>query len=154
MASPVNSSDVPVPGWDRVLSAFGEHWPGASHDRLTRALEMARLAHEGQFRKSGEPYIIHPVAVAVTIAELGMDEDSICAALLHDVIEDTPVTADDVEAEFGKDVRHMTEGVTKLQSQKLAEASVSKRARAENNRAAESLRKLLLAMAEDRKSVV
>lgn len=149
MASPVNSSDVPVPGWDRVLSAFGEHWPGASHDRLTRALEMARLAHEGQFRKSGEPYIIHPVAVAVTIAELGMDEDSICAALLHDVIEDTPVTADDVEAEFGKDVRHMTEGVTKLQSQKLAEASVSKRARAENNRAAESLRKLLLAMADD-----
>ena len=149
MASPVNSSDVPIPGWDRVLAAFNQHWPGASQEKLVEALQMARLAHEGQFRKTGEPYIIHPVAVALTVAELGMDEDSICAALLHDVIEDTPVTADDVEASFGKEVRDMTEGVTKLQSQKIGESSSKQRARAESNRAAESLRKLLLAMADD-----
>lgn len=145
----MNSSNSPIPGWDRVLSAFDEHWPTVGHERLESALTVARMAHEGQFRKSGEPYIVHPVAVAATVAELGMDEDSVCAALLHDVIEDTPVTADDVEAQFGADVRRMTEGVTKLQSQKLTEASVSKRARAESHRAAESLRKLLLAMADD-----
>jgi len=149
MASPINSTDAPVPGWEQVLAAYDEHWPGASHARLTQAMEMARLAHEGQFRKSGEPYILHPVAVALTIAELGMDEDSICAALLHDVIEDTPITADDVEASFGAEVRKMTEGVTKLDSPQLIEKSAKQKARAESNRAAESLRKLLLAMADD-----
>ncbi|MFM9873743.1 MAG: RelA/SpoT family protein [Fimbriimonadaceae bacterium] len=149
MASPINSSDIPIPGWDRVLAAFDQHWPESGHDRLNIALEMARLAHEGQFRKSGEPYILHPVAVALTVADLGMDEDSICAALLHDVIEDTPITADDVEASFGLDVRKMTEGVTKLDSPQLVEKSSKQKARAESNRAAESLRKLLLAMADD-----
>lgn len=149
MASPVNSSDAPIPGWDRVLAAYAQHWPDLSAEKLEKALAMARLAHDGQFRKSGEPYIIHPVAVAATVAELGMDLDCICAALLHDVLEDTPVSAEDVENEFGKDVRHMTEGATKLQSPRLAEASERQRDRAESTRAAESLRKLLLAMADD-----
>lgn len=149
MASPVNPPDATIPGWDRVLAAFAQHWPGQGCDKLEAALALARLAHEGQFRKSGEMYIIHPVAVAATVAELGMDADCICAALLHDVLEDTPVTAEDVEREFGKDVRHMTEGVTKLQSPRLAESTERQRSRAESTRAAESLRKLLLAMADD-----
>jgi GTP pyrophosphokinase len=149
MASPINASDSPVPGWEKVVSSFLQHWPGSDLTRITRALAVARLAHEGQFRKSGEPYIVHPVAVAAIVAELGMDEDSICAALLHDVIEDTPVSAEDVGNQFGDDVKHMTEGVTKLLGPGLSELPTRDRARAESHRAAESLRKLLLAMADD-----
>ncbi|MBX3114435.1 MAG: bifunctional (p)ppGpp synthetase/guanosine-3',5'-bis(diphosphate) 3'-pyrophosphohydrolase [Fimbriimonadaceae bacterium] len=149
MASPVNPSDSTVPGWEQLLATFAEHWPDESAEKITLAFETARLAHEGQFRKTGEPYIIHPVAVAIIVAEIGMDEDSICAALMHDVLEDTELTAERIEELFGADIRAMVEGVTKLVHQKMLEGSVRERAAAESVRAAESLRKLLLAMADD-----
>lgn len=149
MASPVNPSDAPIPGWEQLLTSYRQHWPQGDVQKIELALETARTAHEGQFRKTGEPYIIHPVAVAHVIADLGMDEDSICAALLHDTIEDTGVTADRIEELFGKDIRAMVEGVTKLVQQSLMEGTARQRAAAESARAAESLRKLLLAMADD-----
>src|SRR5690606_32597843 len=133
--------------WEQLLTSYRQHWPEGDVQKIELALETARTAHEGQFRKTGEPYIIHPVAVAHVIADLGMDEDSICAALLHDTIEDTGVTADRIEELFGKDIRAMVEGVTKLVQQSLMEGTARQRAAAESARAAESLRKLLLAMA-------
>ncbi|KAJ8901716.1 hypothetical protein NDN08_003922 [Rhodosorus marinus] len=83
-------------------------------ERILKALTLADIAHEGQLRKSGEPFIIHPVAVAVILAELRLDRDTLVAGLLHDTVEDTPVTLDELESLFGTDVRKIVEGETKF----------------------------------------
>ncbi len=82
--------------------------------RIQSAVEIATKAHEGQFRKTGEPYIIHPLAVKKILEEWGMDEDTIIAGVLHDVVEDTDVTLDDIKKEFGESVAFLVDGVTKL----------------------------------------
>ena len=81
---------------------------------IQRAYNYAVQKHGDQKRKSGEPYIIHPTNVAYTIAELGLDEPTICAALLHDVVEDTDATNEDIKREFGEEIAEMVDGVTKL----------------------------------------
>ncbi len=108
--------------------------------KVRRAYQLGASAHEGQTRKSGEPYITHPVAVAQILAEIGLDGDAIVAAILHDTIEDTPITRADIEAEFGGDVADIVDGVTKLDK-------VDFRDRAEAS--AESFRKMVMAMARD-----
>lgn len=85
-----------------------------SRERVLSALEVANVAHSGQLRKSGEPFIIHPIAVAAILADLRMDTDCIIAGLLHDTVEDTAVTLEDLETLFGTDVRRIVEGETKL----------------------------------------
>lgn len=85
-----------------------------ARERVLSALEVANVAHKGQLRKSGEPFIIHPIAVAAILADLRMDRDCIIAGLLHDTVEDTPVTLEDLETLFGTDVRRIVEGETKL----------------------------------------
>jgi guanosine-3',5'-bis(diphosphate) 3'-pyrophosphohydrolase len=107
---------------------------------LEVAYEFSRSAHEGQFRKSGEPYISHPLAVAGILAEWHLDAQTLTAALLHDVVEDTPATAGEIETRFGKAVALLVDGVSKLD--KLAFAS-------EQQAQAENFRKMLLAMAQD-----
>jgi guanosine-3',5'-bis(diphosphate) 3'-pyrophosphohydrolase len=107
---------------------------------IEEAYEFSRRAHEGQFRKSGEPYISHPLAVAGILAGWHLDAQTLTAALLHDVVEDTPATASEIEARFGKAVALLVEGVSKLD--KLAFAS-------EQHAQAENFRKMLLAMAQD-----
>ena len=82
--------------------------------KLIAAYEYAAQCHKGQTRSSGEPYIVHPVAVAYILLELGMDTDTLCAALLHDVVEDTAATLEDVKKRFGHDVAMLVDGVTKL----------------------------------------
>ncbi|MBV5324300.1 MAG: HD domain-containing protein, partial [Rhodospirillaceae bacterium] len=82
--------------------------------QIEQAYEFSRSAHEGQFRKSGEPYISHPLAVAGILAGWHLDAQTLCAALLHDVVEDTPATAGEIEARFGKPVALLVEGVSKL----------------------------------------
>ena len=82
--------------------------------KIISAYEFAAKAHEGQKRSSGQAYIIHPLAVAYILLELGMDTDTICASLLHDVVEDTPATFDDLKKRFGQDVAMLVDGVTKL----------------------------------------
>ncbi|MBR3570524.1 MAG: bifunctional (p)ppGpp synthetase/guanosine-3',5'-bis(diphosphate) 3'-pyrophosphohydrolase [Oscillibacter sp.] len=91
-----------------------EYNPQADFDLIRRAYEYARKEHNGQLRKSGEPYIIHPIAVAQIIAGLKLDSESIAAALLHDVIEDTPATHEDVAQMFGETIADLVEGVSKL----------------------------------------
>ena len=107
---------------------------------VRQAFEFSRLAHEGQFRKSGEPYITHPLAVAGILAGWHLDAQTLCAALLHDVVEDTPATAGEIEERFGKAVSLLVEGVSKLD--KLSFES-------EQQAQAENFRKMLLAMAQD-----
>ena len=83
-------------------------------ERVKRAIEIAKKAHAGQFRKTGEPYIIHPLAVKKILEEWGMDEDTIIAGVLHDTVEDTDLRLDDIKREFGESVAFLVDGVTKL----------------------------------------
>lgn len=116
------------------------YMPGLDRGRLRTAYEYARDSHQNQRRKDGSPYITHPLAVAENVADLGLDTDSIIAALLHDCIEDTPVTHDDVAKRFGPTVAGLVEGVTKL-------TRVQYTTTAEEQM--ENLRKMLMAMAKD-----
>ena len=109
-------------------------------ERIERAYRLAERAHEGTLRRSGEPYIIHPVSAAIILVELGMDTDSIVAALLHDVVEDTDVTLDEIKKEFGQDVALLVDGVTKV-----GRIPFSSR----EHQQAENVRKMLLAMAQE-----
>lgn len=86
----------------------------SSLDRINRAIEVAKKAHEGQLRKTGEPYIIHPLAVKKILEEWGMDEDTIIAGILHDTLEDTELSLDEIKQEFGESIAFLVDGVTKL----------------------------------------
>jgi GTP pyrophosphokinase len=121
---------------DRVRS----YQPSADVELITRAYEYAEAAHEGQTRKSGEPYFSHPTAVAGIIAGLRLDTASVCAGLLHDVVEDTIATTGDIEREFGGEVGFLVDGVTKLSKINFA---------SREDRQAENFRKMLVAMAHD-----
>ncbi|MBR3836301.1 MAG: bifunctional (p)ppGpp synthetase/guanosine-3',5'-bis(diphosphate) 3'-pyrophosphohydrolase [Clostridia bacterium] len=112
---------------------------------IKRAYEIAYEAHEGQYRRSGEPYIIHPVQVAHILYKLGMDSESMVAALLHDVVEDTEMTEDDVKKEFGEDVANLVEGVTKLGKIPLS---------TKEEQQAENVRKMLMAMSQDIRVII
>ena len=114
--------------------------PSFDAEVLEKAFARASQLHEGQFRKSGEPYIIHPMAVGKILAELGMDDHTIAAGLLHDVVEDTSYTINDVREEFGEDVAIMVDGVTKLTNLVY---TTKEEAQAEN------VRKMFLAMSKD-----
>ncbi len=108
--------------------------------KIITAYEFAAKAHKGQKRSSGQDYIIHPLAVAYILLELGMDTDTICAALLHDVVEDTPVTLEEVRKRFGQDVAMLVDGVTKLNKIPIFNREEQQ---------AENVRKILLAMSQD-----
>lgn len=108
--------------------------------KIISAYEFAAKAHEGQKRSSGQAYIIHPLAVAYILLELGMDTDTICAALLHDVVEDTPATLDNLKKRFGQDVAMLVDGVTKLNKIPIFNREEQQ---------AENVRKILLAMSQD-----
>ncbi len=114
---------------------------------IERAYQFARKAHEGQKRQSGEPYLVHCVAVAQILGELHMDAQTICAGLLHDVVEDTPTTLDDIEAEFGIDVARLVDGVTKMT--RLPTDVDSMKKGKSDQRQSEYLRKTFLAMGTD-----
>ena len=107
---------------------------------VDRAYALAAAAHEGQFRRSGEPYICHPLSVARILVELGMDSESVAAALMHDVAEDTAVSIDEIRQKFGAQVALLVDGVTKLTQITFSNVE---------DRQAENLRKMLLAMSQD-----
>jgi guanosine-3',5'-bis(diphosphate) 3'-pyrophosphohydrolase len=117
--------------------------PKADVRLLQRAYDMAEQWHNGQYRKSGDPYITHPLAVATILAELGMDTTTLVAALLHDTIEDTDYTLERMQADFGGEVSLLVDGVTKLDRVKLGDAAK-----------AETIRKMVVAMAKDPRVLV
>ena len=132
-------------GFEELMAALKESNRPYDFDMITQAYEYADKAHEGQIRQSGEPYITHPIAVARILVELGMDTETICAGLLHDVVEDTASTLDEIKKMFGADVALMVDGVTKLT--KLSYSS-------KEQRQAENVRKMLLAMAKDVRVII
>ena len=112
---------------DELIAEVAEYNRDVDRDLLTRAFRFASRSHEGQQRRSGEEFILHPYAVARICAELQLDDETIAAALLHDVVEDTGVTLEELAAEFGDEVAQLVDGVTKLtrvhfQSREQAEA--------------------------------
>ena len=127
-------------GVTQLLNKLETYLPPAQVDRIRDAYEFGADAHEGQKRRSGEPYIAHPVAVAHILADLRMDAPTIVAAILHDVIEDTETAKDEIAERFGADVAELVDGVSKLDH-------IQFRNRAEAH--AESFRKMLLAMVRD-----
>ncbi|MFT2018828.1 HD domain-containing protein [Streptomyces sp. 796.1] len=100
---------------EHVAKVHRSHHPGADLEVLRRAYELAESSHRGQMRKSGEPYITHPLAVTLILAELGAETTTLTASLLHDTVEDTEVTLAQVREEFGEEVRYLVDGVTKLE---------------------------------------
>ncbi|HWD40014.1 MAG TPA: bifunctional (p)ppGpp synthetase/guanosine-3',5'-bis(diphosphate) 3'-pyrophosphohydrolase [Fimbriimonas sp.] len=132
-----------------LLQAIREQRDDANVRKIRYAYFIAEKAHRGQTRNSGEPYILHPLAVARILVDLRMDDDSIVAGLLHDVIEDCDVSREQIQEEFGEDVLHLVEGVTKLKFGEFSELTDRQKAAAAINRTAETLRKMLLAMAQD-----
>ena len=126
---------------DPIIDKMRAYDAAVDADRLARAFDFGREAHDGQTRASGEPYFTHPIAVANILADMRLDEESIITALLHDTVEDCDVTLDTLDNEFGGDVAQLVDGVTKLS--RLAIKSLPSSAQAEN------FRKLLMAMSED-----
>src|SRR5690349_8278323 len=125
---------------DRIISDIAAYHPSADLDLVRRAYDFAAAAHAGQTRKSGEPYVTHPLSVASIISELKLDTASVCAGLLHDCVEDTSATIDQLTGLFGKEVAFLVDGVTKL-----GKLPYSTR----EEQQAENFRKMLLAMARD-----
>lgn len=126
------------PAIEQIVRSLHEYHPGAPVDIIERAYKVARRAHEGQKRKSGEPYITHPVAVAEILAELGMTPSTLAAALLHDTVEDTAYRLADLSKEFGEDIALLVDGVTKLDKVSYGDAAQ-----------AETVRKMVVAMSKD-----
>ncbi len=123
-----------------LLTAYRGFHPKAPTGLIVAAYERAKAAHEGQVRKSGEAYIHHPLAVAVVVAGLGLDDQALAAALLHDAVEDTGVDLADIEIEFGATIANLVDGVTKLERVRFA---------SREEQQAATVRKMLVAMSED-----
>jgi guanosine-3',5'-bis(diphosphate) 3'-pyrophosphohydrolase len=129
-----------TPGVKELLSKVSSYLPAEQVQRIKEAAEFGAAAHQGQTRVSGEPYITHPVAAAEILADLHLDADTIVGAILHDVIEDTPIAKADIAARFGNDVAEIVDGVTKLDQIRFKNREEAQ---------AENFRKMLLAMVRD-----
>ncbi len=130
----------------KLKEKLSENFSKEDIAKIEKAFSIADEAHKEQKRRSGEPYIIHPVAVATILADMGMDTDSICAALLHDVVEDTPTTAKEIREMFGEDVECLVDGVTKLGQIPLTASKEEEQS--------ENIRKMFLAMSRDIRVII
>lgn len=132
--------------YDMLIKKIKEYHPSDDFSLIEKAYHMADDAHKDQKRKSGEPYIIHPLCVAIILAELEMDKETIIAGLLHDVIEDTEYSKEDIANEFSEEVAALVDGVTKLTQLNLSQDKIEIQA--------ENLRKMFLAMAKDIRVII
>ncbi|MCY3733887.1 MAG: HD domain-containing protein [Chloroflexi bacterium] len=128
-----------------LLGAVRAYNPETDADLLHRAYEFSALEHAGQTRRSGEQYITHPLEVASLVAEMHLDDVTIAASLLHDVVEDTLTTIDNVRTLFGSEIAHVVEGVTKISTIPFSSSE---------ERQAENFRKMLLAMVDDARVIL
>ena len=147
------SSDVIPPNFtdpdvlfEILVKTVSSYHPSSDLDMINRAYELAKKAHEGQKRRSGEPYLTHPVCVAIILAQLEMDKETIVGGLLHDVVEDTSYTTEDITEQFSEEVAVLVDGVTKLTQLNYSADKVEVQA--------ENLRKMFLAMASDIRVII
>jgi GTP pyrophosphokinase len=126
--------------FEDVIEKVRRYYPDADLELLRRAYVFSALEHRGQVRHSGEPYLIHPLQVANILADMRMDVVTLTAGLLHDVVEDTLTTTENLEKTFGTEVAHLVEGVTKISAITFSSSE---------ERQAENFRKMLLAMVDD-----
>jgi GTP diphosphokinase / guanosine-3',5'-bis(diphosphate) 3'-diphosphatase len=129
-----------APGISQLVAKLESYLPASQVERVQEAYELANESHRGQKRMTGEAYITHPVAVAMILADLHLDGQTVCAALLHDVIEDTPTAKDEIVARFGREVGEIVDGVSKLDKVQF---------KSKQEAQAESFRKMILAMVRD-----
>src|SRR5215471_18922238 len=129
-----------APRFEKLLATVRANRPSDDTEIIRKAWEFCLEHHKGQLRASGEPYVLHPLEVALVLAEMKLDSTAIAAGLLHDAVEDTPVTTADITAKFGEQVAHIVEGVTKIDKIQFAN---------KEDRQAENVRKMLLAMVSD-----
>ena len=134
----MGSKSAPGAVLEPLLAVHKANHPKADVSVIRKAYDVAERMHEGQTRKSGDPYITHPLAVATILAELGMTAPTLCAALLHDTVEDTPYTLDQLRVDFGDEVVHLVDGVTKLDKVNYGDTAQS-----------ETIRKMVVAMSRD-----
>ena len=127
--------------YQTLIKEVSKYHPNTDITMIEKAYRIANKAHEGQFRKSGEPYIMHPLCVAIILAELELDKETIVAGILHDVIEDTIMTSEEIEKEFSAEILLLVDGVTKLTQLNFSQDKLELQA--------ENLRKMFLAMAKD-----
>ena len=135
------TATTPEELFEILIDSIKKYHPSDDLTMVRKAYEIAHSAHEGQLRKSGEPYIVHPLSVAIILAQLELDKESIIAGILHDVVEDTVMTIDEMKAMFGEEVTLLVDGVTKLTQLSWSADKVEIQA--------ENLRKMFLAMAKD-----
>lgn len=140
LASPADYTP-PEELYEKLITIIKQYHPSDNLELVEKAYKVAYEAHKDQKRKSGEPYIIHPLCVAIILAELELDKETIAAGLLHDVLEDTTISYDEMKAQFGEEVVLLVDGVTKLTNLNWAHDKVEVQA--------ENLRKMFLAMAKD-----
>ena len=133
--------------YQELIKRVQKYHPSDDISMIAKAYKIASEAHKEQFRKSGEPYIVHPLNVAIILADLELDKETIVAGILHDVVEDTIMTDEDLKKEFGADVALLVDGVTKLEKIPLSSSVEQSDAKLEMQ--AENLRKMFLAMAKD-----
>lgn len=145
MTSQTGAAGTAVKTFEQLVEKIRASEKPYDLEKITQAYKVAEKAHEGQFRTSGDPYITHPLAVASILLDYCMDTDTICAALLHDTVEDTDVTLDELRKKFGEDVALMVDGVTKIGLVPL----VSK-----EEQQAENIRKILMAMSKDIRVII
>ncbi len=134
------TASITGPRYERLIECVHHNRPSDDTQIIRKAWEFCLRHHRGQLRASGEPYVLHPLEVAIVLAEMKLDSTAIAAGLLHDAVEDTPVTTPEITAQFGEQVAHIVEGVTKLDKIQFANRE---------DRQAESVRKMLLAMVSD-----
>ena len=139
-----------------LIAGIRKYHPSADISLIEKAYKVAYAAHDGQVRKSGEAYIIHPLCVAIILAELELDKETIAAGLLHDVLEDTVMTENEMRAEFGDEVLLLVDGVTKLQHLHLTDSTKNPKEKNADRleMQAENLRKMFLAMAKDIRVII
>ncbi len=139
-ASPPAPHDPFAPQFKKLIATVRANRPNDDTEIIRKAWEFCLEHHKGQKRASGEPFVLHPLEVAIVLAEMKLDSTAIAAGLLHDAVEDTPVTTAEISAKFGEQVAHIVEGVTKIDKIQFAN---------KEDRQAENVRKMLLAMVSD-----
>ncbi len=148
---PTRDFESPQKLYEELIASVRKYHPSADISLIEKAYRIAEKAHEGQVRKSGEPYIIHPLCVAIILADLELDKETIVAGLLHDVLEDTIMTEQEIADEFSEEVLLLVDGVTKLQHLHLTDNKGNEKEKSAERleMQAENLRKMFLAMAKD-----